>query len=83
MRRFLVVEIFSVDIDNKANIAHEPVFDSHTYEEAQNWIESQDEPEAFIIRDLFEEQEDEHTLDDYEDYLNVIEDNLYDDDLGG
>lgn len=70
MRRFLVVEIYSLVFDDKPYIEREYVRDFETLNEAEKWIDAQEEPEIYEIQDqddAFVAEEDDLIDDDYRD----------------
>ena len=52
MERFLVLQMCPVDGKNgETSVIEEPVIDFATYEDAEKWINEQDEPSLFTVED--------------------------------
>lgn len=56
MKRFLIVKLFEmVDSHDAAfrDVGEESVHEEDTYEDADNWVELQSDPDSYLIRDRY------------------------------
>lgn len=66
MERFLIVQMYPIEIDGTFEMGEEPVCSFVTYDEAEEWVNEQPNPTVFNIVDQLEE-------DYYQDYNDLDE----------
>ena len=76
MKRYVVIQLYSLSQDESSGYGEEIVHDADSLEEADDWVNSQQYPESFVIEDGLEDLVSPVNHSDEDDYYySRVEDN--------